>query len=94
MAVYFTSDTHFSHANIIRLCNRPFADVDEMDEAIIERWNATVTSADTVYHLGDVALGQLSQSLPKVGPSPRSQDLGSRQSRSPVPGAERSESPR
>lgn len=67
MAVYFTSDTHFSHANIIRLCNRPFADVDEMDEAIMERWNATVTSADTVYHLGDVALGQLSQSLPKVG---------------------------
>jgi calcineurin-like phosphoesterase family protein len=55
---WFTSDTHFCHKNIIRLCDRPFADVDEMNEAIIANWNAVVAPEDTVYHLGDVALGQ------------------------------------
>jgi calcineurin-like phosphoesterase family protein len=55
VTVYFTSDTHFGHGSIIRLCKRPFASVDEMDEAIIERWNERVTPGDTVYHLGDFA---------------------------------------
>ena len=57
MTVFFTSDTHFGHANIIKFCNRPFRDIDHMDEELIRRWNATVTPDDTVYHLGDVALG-------------------------------------
>lgn len=54
--VFFTSDTHFGHTNIIRFCNRPFASVQEMDEALIERWNARVGDADVVYHLGDFTL--------------------------------------
>jgi calcineurin-like phosphoesterase family protein len=54
---WFTSDTHFGHANIIKYCNRPFADVDEMNEALVENWNRVVHEDDTVYHLGDVALG-------------------------------------
>jgi calcineurin-like phosphoesterase family protein len=54
---WFTSDTHFGHANIIKYCNRPFTDVDEMNEAIVENWNRVVAADDTVYHLGDVALG-------------------------------------
>ena len=52
--IYFTSDLHLGHANIIRLCNRPFADVDEMDEALIENWNRRVKPADTVYLVGDI----------------------------------------
>jgi calcineurin-like phosphoesterase family protein len=54
---FFTSDTHFGHANIIRYSNRPFVDVPAMNEALIENWNAVVRPEDTVYHLGDVALG-------------------------------------
>jgi calcineurin-like phosphoesterase family protein len=54
---FFTADTHFGHGNIIRYCNRPFACVEEMDAALIARWNRRVGPADTVYHLGDFALG-------------------------------------
>jgi calcineurin-like phosphoesterase family protein len=53
MAVFFTSDTHFGHAAVIRSCERPFASADEMDEALIARWNARIKPGDTVYHLGD-----------------------------------------
>jgi calcineurin-like phosphoesterase family protein len=50
---YFTSDCHWNHARIIQYCNRPFADVDEMNRVLVERWNETVTETDTVYCLGD-----------------------------------------
>jgi calcineurin-like phosphoesterase family protein len=52
---YFTSDTHFSHRNIIKYTNRPFANADEMNEEIIRNWNRIVTKQDIIYHLGDVA---------------------------------------
>lgn len=58
---FFTSDTHFNHANVIRYCNRPFASLDEMNRAMIERWNAVVGPADTVYHLGDFAMGKATE---------------------------------
>ncbi|HVK73561.1 MAG TPA: hypothetical protein VM734_09580 [Kofleriaceae bacterium] len=53
---FFTSDTHFGHANILRYCARPFASVAEMDDALIARWNARVGDDDVVYHLGDFTL--------------------------------------
>ena len=52
---WFTSDYHLGHRNIIHLCERPFADVGAMDQAIIERHNACVGQSDTVYDLGDFA---------------------------------------
>lgn len=51
--IFFTSDTHFCHANIIKLCGRPFNDVKEMNEVLIENWNNTVGPNDIIYHLGD-----------------------------------------
>ena len=51
---YFTSDQHFGHFNIIRLSRRPFKTVEEMDETMVERWNAKVRDDDTVYVLGDL----------------------------------------
>ena len=55
MAVFFTSDTHFADHRVLNLYPRPFATVAEMDAALVERWNATVTLDDEVWHLGDFA---------------------------------------
>lgn len=67
MAVFFTSDTHFGHERIISLCNRPFDSVEEMNEVMIDNWNSVVGPKDIVYHMGDVALGRIAESLPLVG---------------------------
>lgn len=53
--LFFTSDTHFWHSNIIKYCNRPFMDVEEMNEEIIKRWNNKIEKDDLVFHLGDFA---------------------------------------
>lgn len=58
MSVYFTSDLHFGHKNIIKYCNRPWDDVESMNEGLISNWNAVVRPEDTVVVLGDVALGR------------------------------------
>jgi calcineurin-like phosphoesterase family protein len=55
MSEFFTADTHFKHANIIKYCSRPFASAEAMTEQLIANWNATVGYDDTVYHLGDFA---------------------------------------
>ena len=52
--ILFISDLHFGHQNIVRLCNRPFVDVDEMDAVLIENWNRKVKKNDVVYLIGDV----------------------------------------
>lgn len=64
--IFVTSDTHFRHANILKFTDSAtgalirgdrFADVDAMDEHMIERWNLVVKPGDIVYHLGDVVIG-------------------------------------
>lgn len=52
--IYFTSDLHLGHANIVKLCDRPFSGVEEMDEALIANWNGRVTNGDDVYIAGDL----------------------------------------
>ena len=49
---WFTADFHFGHANIIRYCSRPFEIVEEMDQAILERLNASVKPNDVLLFLG------------------------------------------
>ncbi|CAM2807852.1 metallophosphoesterase [Paenibacillus sediminis] len=51
--VFFISDHHFGHQNIIDYESRPFTNVDEMNERMIEQWNSIVGPKDKVFHLGD-----------------------------------------
>ena len=55
MTTFFIGCTHFGHDRIIKLANRPFADVQEMDMTMVDRWNKVVKPDDTVWHLGDFA---------------------------------------
>jgi calcineurin-like phosphoesterase family protein len=67
--VFFTSDTHFYHENILKYCNRPFSSVDEMNEKLIKNWNSVVGKNDIVWHLGDFCFGRkenISEILPKL----------------------------
>jgi len=59
--VWFISDTHFFHANILKFVGNdgkriraPFQSLDEMHDYMIEKWNSKVKPGDKVYHLGDV----------------------------------------
>jgi calcineurin-like phosphoesterase family protein len=54
--IWFTADEHYGHTNIIKYCNRPFSNVDEMDDSIIKNHNSVVDFTDTVYHVGDFTL--------------------------------------
>ena len=50
--IWFTSDLHVDHANIIKFCNRPWTFENQREE-LITRWNSRVGLIDDVYHLGD-----------------------------------------
>ena len=52
--IRYISDLHFGHVNILKYDNRPFSSVEEMDEAMTELWNETVSPKDTTYILGDI----------------------------------------
>ena len=60
---YFISDTHFGHTNVISFENRPFSNTDEMNDFMVEAWNNTVSSNDTIFFLGDFALGEIDKEV-------------------------------
>lgn len=53
--IYFTSDLHFGHKNIITFDKRPFENIDIMKKEITDRWNSKVDPKDSVYILGDIS---------------------------------------
>ena len=61
---WYTSDTHYGHKNIIRFCGRPYATIAEHDRDLIRRHNAVVKPGDTLFHFGDLALGNIELTLP------------------------------
>lgn len=50
---WWTSDTHFFHANVIKYCNRPYDSIEDMHEGLISNWNSVVSPKDRVDVLGD-----------------------------------------
>jgi calcineurin-like phosphoesterase family protein len=60
---FFISDLHLNHPNVIKYCNRPFVNVDDMNETLIKNWNNTIRNKDTVFFLGDLALGRAYEAL-------------------------------
>lgn len=66
MTLFFTSDLHFDHINVLKYCNRPFDNVGEMNEAIINNWNKAIRPSDTVICAGDICMGNLEHSVKYV----------------------------
>ena len=56
--IFFISDLHIGHKNVLKFDSRPFADVDEMHIEMIKRWNEVVDDDDIVYYLGDLAFAR------------------------------------
>ena len=63
--VFFISDTHFGHRNILNFVKtsnglplRPFSTIEEMNEKIVGNWNSVVHKNDRIYHLGDICLSR------------------------------------
>ena len=59
---YFTSDTHFFHKKVIEYCNRPFRDVEQMNEYLVYAWNTVVMEQDAIVNfVGDFSFGTTDQ---------------------------------
>ena len=61
--IWLVSDTHFNHSKILEFTQggrsiRPFSNVDEMNQTMLDNWANTVKPQDTVIHLGDVLFGE------------------------------------
>ena len=52
MANFYIADLHIGHENSLKFDNRPFANINEMHQAIVDNWNRVVSGNDTVYILG------------------------------------------
>jgi len=53
--IWFASDFHFCHANVIKYDGRPFENVEEMNQTLIDNWNSKVKDNDIVFYLGDLS---------------------------------------
>jgi calcineurin-like phosphoesterase family protein len=76
MAIFYTSDQHFGHANILKFedaarrgeFGQRFYSVEQMDEYLISVWNQSIQFGDIVYCIGDMSYKQssLQRVLPRL----------------------------
>lgn len=64
--LYFTSDLHFNHENILKFCNRPFNNVEEMNEFLIAAYNETIDDDSIVWILGDLGFNRLHRHIQQL----------------------------
>ena len=64
--IWFTSDLHFGHRNVLKFCNRPWNDEKEMGPGLISNWNEKVGDNDIVFVLGDTFWFNDSRGIKKV----------------------------
>lgn len=64
--LFYTSDMHFGHRNILNFCKRPFATEKEMNLALIENWNAVVRPNDIIFNLGDFCWWDSNRDIQKL----------------------------
>lgn len=55
MDIWFTSDLHLGHKNVLAFQGRPFSSIDEMNSGLLLAINKRVKACDILYILGDVA---------------------------------------
>ena len=67
MTVWFTSDLHLGHENIIEHQGRPFRDAEHMAQALIANINSVVLQRDTLYILGDFTMKVNGKEAAKIG---------------------------
>jgi calcineurin-like phosphoesterase family protein len=51
--IFFISDIHFNHKNVLNFDNRPYVSIEDMNRGIVENWNSVVADNDIVFFLGD-----------------------------------------
>ena len=75
MTIWFTSDWHYSHKNIIKYCKRPFQTVEEMNEKLVNNWRLMVKPNDVVYFLGDFIFSVNKETIAQVVGSLRAKEV-------------------
>jgi calcineurin-like phosphoesterase family protein len=66
VSVFFTSDWHLNHDKILEYAKRPFGSIEQMNEVLIESYNESVRSSDTVFFVGDMGFGKAPAVAPLV----------------------------
>ena len=66
MEIFFTSDTHFCHDKPFLYEPRGFSCVEDMNKAIVDRWNSVIGPETIVYHLGDMCLTDTEAAIPYI----------------------------
>ena len=55
MEIFWTADTHYDHNRIVTQYGRPFTDIYEMNQSLVDNINDIAGRRDLLYHLGDVS---------------------------------------
>lgn len=59
--IWFTSDTHFGHENVLKFTDRPWETIWQMNDAIVDSINGRVAVDDELYILGDFSFKMTAQ---------------------------------